>query len=85
MDTVFNYEPELGTQKVPDFWETTVPEAKRRVEKNGKRGDFLAIIGRNHPDERKMSDSIQKWASLDGLRTEEFNLKGSIRIVPEFQ
>ena len=48
MDTVFNYEPEQGTQKVPDFWETTVPEAKRRVEKNGKRGDFLAIIGKSH-------------------------------------
>ena len=46
---------------------------------------FFLSIGRNHPDERKMSDSIQKWASLDGLKTEEFNLKGSIRIVTEFQ
>ena len=60
---------------MPDLWETLVPEAKKSIEKNGNKGDFLAIIGRNHPDERKMSDLIHKWATLDGLKTQEFNLK----------
>ena len=60
---------------MPDLWETLVPEAKKSIEKNGNKGDFLAIIGRNHPDERKMSDLIQKWATMDGLKTQEFNLK----------
>ena len=60
---------------MPDVWETLVPEAKKSIEKNNNKGDFLAIIGRNHPDERKMSDLIHKWATLDGLKTQEFNLK----------
>ena len=60
---------------MPDLWDTLVPEAKKSIEKNGNKGDFLAIIGRNHPDERKMSDLIHKWATLDGLKTQEFNLK----------
>ena len=35
----------------------------------------MAIIGRNHPDERRMTDLLKKWSTLDGLKTEEFNLK----------
>ena len=72
---MFNYDAEPGSQRMPDLWETLVPEAKKSIEKNGNKGDFLAIIGRNHPDERKMSDLIHKWATLDGLKTQEFNLK----------
>ena len=72
---MFNYDEEPGSQRMPDLWETLVPEAKKSIEKNGNKGDFLAIIGRNHPDERKMSDLIHRWATLDGLKTQEFNLK----------
>ena len=75
LDTIFNYDASPGSQHVPGIWETLVPQAKKNIEKNENKGDFLAIIGRNHPDERKMSDLIHKWATLDGLKTEEFNLK----------
>lgn len=70
-----NFNDEPGSQFAPDDWTTIVPETKRNIEANANKGDFLAIVGRNHPIERKMSDLIHKWATLDGLRTQEFNLK----------
>ena len=75
LDTVLNLNNEPNSQEVPDSWTNIVPDAKQRIENNAKRGDFLAIIGRNHPNERKMSDLISKWGSVDGLKTQEFNLK----------
>jgi hypothetical protein len=44
---VFNYDAKPGSQQMPDLWETLVPKAKKSIEKNGNKGDVLAIIGRN--------------------------------------
>ena len=65
LDTVFNYDPTPESQHLPDSWKSLVPEATFRIGQNDRRGDFLAVIGRNHPEERKMSDLIRKWATLD--------------------
>ena len=74
LDTLLNYDPSPGAQFVPESWNSLIPDASRRIKDNGSKGDFVAVIGRNHPDERKMSDLLRKWATLDGLKTEEFFL-----------
>ena len=75
MDTLLNYDPKPNSQFLPENWQNLVPDTYRRISENGKKGDFLAVIGRSHPDERKLNDLIRKWATLDGLKTEEFFLK----------
>ena len=49
----------------------------KKVKYNNQKGDFLALIGRNNPEEIRMSKKIQKWASTLGgfLKTEDFILK----------
>ena len=75
MDTLLNYDPKPNSQFLPENWQNLVPDTYRRISENEKKGDFLAVIGRSHPDERKLNDLIRKWATLDGLKTEEFFLK----------
>ena len=75
MDTLFNFDPTPDSQDTPEEWENAIPYAIKRIKANDNRGDFMAIIGRNHPDEQRMTDLIKKWSTLDGLKTEEFNLK----------
>ena len=70
-----NYDPKKNAQILPDSWKKVVPETYDRIKENQNKGDFLAVIGRSHPNERKMNDLIRKWATLDGLKTEEFYLK----------
>jgi hypothetical protein len=74
LDTLFNYDPTPNSQIIPESWETLVPETVSRIRANDNKGDFMAVIGRSHPDERRMSDSIRKWGTLDGLKTEDFFL-----------
>jgi hypothetical protein len=49
------------------------------------RGDFLALIGRSHPQERALAETIDKWwkfydgedaGSDSNLRTVDFELQG---------
>ena len=38
----------------------------KKVKYNNQKGDFLALIGRNNPEEIRMSKKIKKWASTLG-------------------
>ena len=59
-----NYDPKKNAQILPDSWRKVVPETYDRIKENQSKGDFLAVIGRSHPNERKMNDLIRKWATL---------------------
>ena len=75
MDTLLNYNEAPNSQILPDNWKTIVPDTYERIKSNQRKGDFLGVIGRSHPNEKQMNDLIRKWATLDGLKTEEFFLK----------
>ena len=49
----------------------------KKIKYNNQKGNFLALIGRNNPEEIRLSKKIQKWASTLGgfLKTEDFILK----------
>ena len=64
LDTLMNYDPKKNAQILPDSWRKVVPETYDRIKENQSKGDFLAVIGRSHPNERKMNDLIRKWATL---------------------
>ena len=77
LDTVFNYDPNGGSQDIPSQWLTAIPDKAKKIKYNEQKGDFLALIGRNNPEEIKMSSIIRKWSSTLGgfLKTEDFILK----------
>jgi hypothetical protein len=41
----------LDSQIVPDDWKKLDPETMKSIEADGKKGDFLAIVGRRELDD----------------------------------
>ena len=67
LDTVFNYDPNANSQDIPSQWKTGIPGNVKKIKYNNQKGDFLALIGRNNPEEIRMTKKIQKWASTLGI------------------
>lgn len=74
LDTIFNYDSLPGSQTIPQQWKQLVPDTHERLLKNGQRGDFMAMILRDHPQELQMKQTIEKW-SARGVKIEPFVLK----------
>ena len=63
---MFNYDPNANSQDIPSQWKTGIPGNVKKIKYNNQKGDFLALIGRNNPEEIRLSKKIQKWASTLG-------------------
>jgi len=60
LDTVFNYDPNANSQDIPSRWKTAIPDKVKKIKYNNQKGDFLALISRNNPEEIRMTKKIQK-------------------------
>jgi len=50
-DSLFFFLQTLDSQIVPDDWKKLDPEMMKSIEADGKKGDFLAIVGRRELDD----------------------------------
>ena len=64
LDTILNYDENIGSQNVPDKWEDVLPETTSWIHKNQDKGDFVAVIGRNNNKETRMINTFTKWFKL---------------------
>ena len=61
LDTLLNYDENIGSQNVPDKWEDILPETTSWIHKNQDKGDFVSVIGRNNNKEIRMMNTFTKW------------------------
>ena len=64
LDTLMNYDPEVNSQNIPDKWGDIVPNVTSTVRLGKNKGDFVAVIGRNHRKETRMMKIFKKWFEL---------------------
>ncbi|RXG73178.1 hypothetical protein Avbf_06419, partial [Armadillidium vulgare] len=72
LDCVANWDPESGTQEVPETWDEKVHGFKSRMNERSHTGDFIAVINRKDPDKHL----AQKFAFyFENLNNPEFRLE----------
>ena len=82
LDTLMNFDDRPNSQIVPQKWLETVPEFANSVLANERRGDFVAMIRRSHPNEAKIAQSFAKNMELVSshpplkLTAKDLELKG---------
>ena len=71
-DTMMNFNSTLKSQEIPDTWTHVDPVTSQKIQSEGNRGDFLAIIQRRQPDAHLVNLFSKHWNHLD---EEEFKLR----------
>ena len=63
LDTIMNYDGKTNSQNIPEKWDDVIPETAESIRKGKNKGDFVAVIGRNHNKETRMMNVFSKWFS----------------------
>ncbi|TRY63440.1 hypothetical protein TCAL_06871, partial [Tigriopus californicus] len=78
LDTLLNFDDDPDSQLVPKNWMNIVPEVAKSIEDNGKKGDFVAVISRNKPNEVRLAETFNSYfkrLSPGHYDSKHFNLK----------
>ena len=66
LDSIANFNDSENAQLLPETYQTQLPEFSEAVKRNGKKGDFIGVIGRKEDQPLYELVSITKIIAMFG-------------------